>query len=403
MLRGHYFFVPLTFQRDKMVNQPRKNGKGKATAAPKARAPRAPRGRRFAVTLNNPTDKEKEHLKNLETNGDLRYIVLGNEKGEDKNTPHLQGYVELKTQVPLHLFKKWFGSDRVHVEFAKSSAEVNIQYCKKEGDLFFEFGKPAAVGGESKANAFEAWKAAIRDHASWNDVLDDDKLQAPLAKYPAWVATQFGRRAVVERLDAIEFQRWQAVLVDRCAGSPDDRKIHVVVDKIGQRGKSWLTYLMVAHLGATILGNKDADAAYAWQGERVVIFDVAKSRVGDINWGLVEKIKDGLLFSAKYQSGKKMFSKPHVLVFMNDDPPLSAMSLDRWDIVELTDAGVLDFTRFAYKWDAGSKWYNRVTPTPSLVRQGAILLEETEEEDLTYSGPSSPTGFVEESQFDDVD
>lgn len=359
------------------MTPPRKNGKGKAT-------PRAPRGRRFAVTLNNPTDKEKNHLLQLETKPDLRYIVAYNEIGENK-TKHLQCYVEINTAVPLHLFKRFFGSDRAHVEFARSDAATNITYCKKDGDLFCEFGKPAVKAGEQKAQNFVLWKTLIRAHSSWVDIVNDDDLQVALAKYPSWVTTQFNQRAVIERNDSIRLQRWQANYMDRYALPPDPRKIDVVVDAKGGRGKSWLTKVLVAHCNATIVGNKDADAAYAWQGEKIIIFDVARSRVTDINWGLVEKIKDGLVFSPKYQSGKKLYKAPHVLVCMNAEPDLSKMSADRWNIITLDDSKTLDFTEFEYKWDETAHWYTRVQPAP-LVRRDAFVDEGEETEDLVYSG-----------------
>ena len=49
----------------------------------------------------------------------------------------------------------------------------------------------------------------------------------------------------------------------------------------------------------------------------------------------MESIKNGRVFSAKYESKMKVFDPPHVICFANFEPKREAMSADRWAIVDL--------------------------------------------------------------------
>ena len=54
-----------------------------------------------------------------------------------------------------------------------------------------------------------------------------------------------------------------------------------------------------------------------------------------INYQVMESIKNGRVFSAKYESKMKVFDPPHVICFANFEPKREAMSADRWAIVDL--------------------------------------------------------------------
>jgi len=51
-----------------------------------------------------------------------------------------------------------------------------------------------------------------------------------------------------------------------------------------------------------------------------------------ILFGFMEQMKNGRIFSSKYQSGFKFFSRPHVVVFANVYPPFGAFSKDRLEV-----------------------------------------------------------------------
>lgn len=88
------------------------------------------RTRGWAFTLNNYTDDEKEHIKNIKCN----YLIFGEEVGES-GTPHLQGYILFTNAKTMSAAKKTI-SKRCHIEKAIASAEKNKEYCSKDGTIF---------------------------------------------------------------------------------------------------------------------------------------------------------------------------------------------------------------------------------------------------------------------------
>jgi len=56
-----------------------------------------------------------------------------------------------------------------------------------------------------------------------------------------------------------------------------------------------------------------------------------------MNYGAIEQVKNGLVFSGKYESSMLIFNPPHVVIFANDTPDESMYSNDRWHIHKITD------------------------------------------------------------------
>lgn len=89
----------------------------------------AVQGKRWVYTLNNYTDADVEKWKQW----DIAYGVVGKEKGDVKQTPHLQGFFIFKKNIWLSGLKKL--DARAHWERANSKKnEPCAEYCKKEGD-----------------------------------------------------------------------------------------------------------------------------------------------------------------------------------------------------------------------------------------------------------------------------
>jgi len=131
------------------------------------------------------------------------------------------------------------------------------------------------------------------------------------------------------------FRPWQQDLVDRLVLPPDDRTIIWVHDAAGRNGKSKLAIYLRQYHGAVGLGGTRADAAHAYNGQPIVLLDLARADGANVDYGLLEKLKDGCLFSSKYQSEEKMFDPPHVVVFSNSAPDLSKFTYDRCHVITL--------------------------------------------------------------------
>lgn len=103
----------------------------------------------WCFTLNNPISEDTKEAP------PYQYLIIGNEVGAS-NTPHLQGYIILKTKARLTAMKKWI--TRAHFEVARGTPQEASDYCKKEGD-YHEDGElpdtPQVQGGAKRKAQFE--------------------------------------------------------------------------------------------------------------------------------------------------------------------------------------------------------------------------------------------------------
>ena len=120
--------------------------------------------------------------------------------------------------------------------------------------------------------------------------------------------------------------------------SPDARKVVWFVDEKGNSGKTYITKYLLTEGDALRFENaKSADVKYAYNGEKTVVFDLSRSQETHVNYEVIESVKNGVVFSTKYESQMKVFKTPHVIIMANFAPDESKMSSDRWDIRYLTE------------------------------------------------------------------
>lgn len=132
-------------------------------------------GRRWCITLNNPTPSEKEIFDEVfeASEGFVRYFVYQLERGES-GTPHFQGYVEFNRQARWRRVKALFGG-RCHVECARGSFKDNERYCTKEDgrlDGPFKFGEPGK-NKQGQRNDLLAVKAKIDEGIPMKEIWDE--------------------------------------------------------------------------------------------------------------------------------------------------------------------------------------------------------------------------------------
>ncbi|KAK7505378.1 hypothetical protein BaRGS_00003540 [Batillaria attramentaria] len=144
--------------------------------------------------------------------------------------------------------------------------------------------------------------------------------------------------------------------------------------------------------GAIRFENKSADVKHAYTGQRVVIFDLARSQEDHINYEIIESIKNGVMFSSKYESQMKIFPPPHVVIFANFPPNLRKLSQDRWDIKfnsdeVLTDIGMETVGSLEEVGVEDS------TPQPSTSSEGEAAAS-TSTEVITISDNESDDGLL---------
>lgn len=148
--------------------------------------------------------------------------------------------------------------------------------------------------------------------------------------------------------DDIEFIEWQHYLEEELKLPVDDRQIIWYVDLIGGCGKTfYCKYRRAVHRDVVISGNKDVgNVAHlikraiddgSWN-KKIVFFDFSRSIRKSIDYDTIEDVKNGMLTSTKYNGGFISIKSPHVVIFSNFYPDVDALSKDRWDIRDITDA-----------------------------------------------------------------
>nr|WAE42483.1 MAG: replication associated protein [Cressdnaviricota sp.] len=119
------------------------------------------RSRGWCFTINNYTEDDEYLMYDWCQCGECTYCVVGDEIGEEEETPHLQGYIYFPTLKSFKQMKELHGT--AHWEKQKGTIDEASDYCKKEGK-FIEGGvKPMSdkqKGDEGKQSIAERWALA---------------------------------------------------------------------------------------------------------------------------------------------------------------------------------------------------------------------------------------------------
>lgn len=291
-----------------------------------------PQAKYWCFTLNNYTQDE---IPTSLFTGAV-YLIFGKETSST-GTPHLQGFTAFNdrkraTQVQRMLKRACWSVAR--------NLSASPEYCKKEGD-FKEFGTLPAVckskpGKRNELQVFmEAVQGGLRDYK-------DLRASHPnvCARYPRFVEQYLRDTSTPPVIREPVLRDWQADLEGVLSGSPDDRSIFFIVDYQGNAGKSWYCRYLRQEKSALVLSaGKKADLAYVFSktipSPTIVCIDVPRSKMESLHYDFLEELKNGLLFSSKYESCYIEFEPPHVLVFCNEEPDGSKLSEDRYIIVKV--------------------------------------------------------------------
>jgi len=214
--------------------------------------------------------------------------------------------LEYKNATDFSVIKK--SIPRGHIEKCKGDKKQNVLYCIKEGNILineFELRTPLEI---KKELYLEKMKAKIKD-----------------------------------------YREWQLDILNIVEGEEDDRSIYWFYETTGCVGKSTICKILYARNDiSTVLGDgKKADVAFKiaeWQKNNehkdpdVIILDCPRDNIGHIDYTIIEKLKDGLFSSGKFESCEVFFLKiPHILIFANEEPEYDKVSLDRWNVYEIIE------------------------------------------------------------------
>lgn len=284
----------------------------------------------WTFTINNPHPYDEDVVKAWHPKV-AKYIIFGREVGE-KGTPHLQGYLQLKKRKRLTAMKKLH--KEAHWEVAIGNAEQNRDYCSKDGD-YTELGSVVCAGARSD---IEAFKDAVKGGMISLRQLREEH-SSVFARHPRFVREYVQDHLPEPPLPGHSLNEWQEKLNQLLIQEPDERTIIFVVDPKGNKGKTWFAkyYCSLHPENSQILEfGKKPDMAYALEPHiRHLFMNCSRQQVEFLNYSFLESVKDGMVFSSKYESQLKKLGNCHVVVLMNMQPDMHALSEDRYHILNI--------------------------------------------------------------------
>nr|WCR62252.1 MAG: replication associated protein [ssDNA virus sp.] len=290
----------------------------------------------WCFTLNNYTDEQVLHLSLLAEDPRVAYLVIGREVAPTTGTPHIQGFVRFNSRLRLSSVRALLPV--CHCTSARGTAEQNRTYCIKDGD-FDEWGT-CPVDQQGRRSDFERyveWLRTLESEPSERELID--QWPSLYGRYRGALRRMAGEICPRPTLRDGELREWQTALLAELDGPANDRTVRFVVDNDGGHGKSWFCGYAFSKLdGVQILGpGKRDDLAHAVDVRtRIFLFNIPRGNAEYLNYGLLEMIKDRMVLSPKYESQMKILQHtPHVVVFMNEQPDMTKMTADRYDITQL--------------------------------------------------------------------
>lgn len=252
---------------------------------------RVPLKQYWCFTFNNYGSMDRDILEDLFKKKEFKYII-GSEIGAS-GTPHLQGFVNCMKRIRLPEIVK---EKKIHWEPAKAGEEANVKYCSKDGN------------------------------------------------YVTNIMTQTEKR---KKLGIIEtLLPWQQETITELLESTE-REILWRWDPQGNTGKTALAKLLIFEHNALLIDGKKADILHGATEyvvglgdtlfDKTIIFILDMSRTVEhfVSYDSIEKLKNGLWFSGKYEGKMIMIPPPKVIIFANFPPERSKLSEDRWNVKKI--------------------------------------------------------------------
>lgn len=227
-----------------------------------------------------------------------KFYIFSVEIGSLTKKRHIQGYIEFKCKKRLSECKKII-DDTTHWEKSKGSKDQNIIYVSKDpikGPFSFDDGKKLKYSAEEL------------------DLITEEMLYD-----------------------------WQKGIIEMIGKKAAKRVIYWYWSKEGSIGKTEFVKYLMFHYKAKFCQGAKKDIMCSILGKDgtndarpIYIFGYPRTVEDKVSYDGLESVKDGLLFSSKYESGDALIPIPHVLVFANFPPKRAALSADRW-VVECLD------------------------------------------------------------------
>lgn len=139
-----------------------------------------------------------------------------------------------------------------------------------------------------------------------------------------------------------EMRPWQKDIV-QLVGVQDFRKIIVIIDQVGNTGKSILAeYMEYNDLAFEIppftVMEDLMQCCMCIPPQKAYLIDMPrgmkKDKLASFYAG-IESLKNGVMYDKRYAFKKRRITRPVIIVFTNQKPDTSLLSIDRWDFRQI--------------------------------------------------------------------
>ena len=140
-----------------------------------------------------------------------------------------------------------------------------------------------------------------------------------------------------------KFYPWQESLFSMVMSSPDDRKIPLICDPVGNKGKSLFAKTLGYRHDACViplgLSSAQMKSAIVDAGpKKIYILDLPRNNKSFQEiFDTIEELKRGFVISCFHGKLKQLYmARPHVVCFTNEYPDLGLLSFDMWDLYHVS-------------------------------------------------------------------
>jgi hypothetical protein len=192
-----------------------------------------------------------------------------------------------------------------------------------------------------KTRARKTQMTPIHTNIQWEEI----KSVKAAKCYSQKEATRSGKQWVygIELYDPVlvdEPRGWQLDVMKILDNTSDDQLIHWFWEPTGCVGKTELCkYLCVKHQASFVGGGTKQNILCSIKKKtpKVMIVDIPRAEYAYVNYCALEAVKDGCIFSGKFEAGANAFTPPHVICFANSPPKIENLSPDRWNVVSIQE------------------------------------------------------------------
>jgi len=238
--------------------------------------------------------------------------------------------------------------DKARQQWAELGKPYEI-FKKAEKQFLFEEKHKIANSGKSAAVDLIKLKGRTEANIEW---IKNKKSKEEFKKAEEYIDEEENDKIKIMKFEQANemlshLKPWQKKVYDICSSEkPDQRTIHVVLDKQGNTGKTALQHMFNALCEKEVLN-------LTFTTEKDMLYEAAKKKTFKLvqinvereknrfKMGPVEKIKDGEFASMKYQGRMVRNTTPHVFIYTNNEPNWNDLTEDRWKIIHL-DSGYQD-------------------------------------------------------------